>query len=100
LIATAPTASNHGYAQAQPFRQNTFGALEADDTEEESVNESIATQVAALTYQSQLMANMAGCKHKCAPRTTAGTPCGATTYDAQEYASTHCWSQCSEVQSK
>jgi hypothetical protein len=57
LNATAPTAGHHGYAQAQPFCQNTFAALEADDTEEESVDGSVTTQVAALTYQSQLTAN-------------------------------------------
>jgi hypothetical protein len=59
LNATAPTASSHGYAQAQPFCQNAFGELEVNDTDEESVNGSIATKVAALTYQSQLTANMA-----------------------------------------
>ncbi len=59
MNATAPTASSHGYAQAQPFSQNTFGALEANNTEQESINGSVAPQVAALTYQSQLTANTA-----------------------------------------
>ncbi len=57
LNATAPTASNHGYAP--DFCQNAFGVLKADDMEEESIDESIATQVVALTYQSQQMANTA-----------------------------------------
>jgi hypothetical protein len=59
LNATAPTASSHSYAQAQPLRQNAFGALEANNTDKESVNGFVATQVAALTYQSQLTTNTA-----------------------------------------
>jgi hypothetical protein len=43
LNATAPTASSHGYAQAQPFRQNAFGALEANNMDKESVDGSITT---------------------------------------------------------
>jgi hypothetical protein len=57
LNATAPTANNHGYAPA--FHQNAFGVLEADNREEESIDKSVATQLAVLTYQSQQTANTA-----------------------------------------
>ncbi len=43
----------------QPFRQNALGALETNNTDEESVDGSVTMQVATLTYQSQLMANTA-----------------------------------------
>jgi hypothetical protein len=43
----------------QPFCQKTFAALETDDAKEESVDGSVATKVAALTYQGLLMANLA-----------------------------------------
>jgi hypothetical protein len=59
LNATAPTASSYGYAQPQSFRQNAFGALEANNMGKESVNGSVVMQVVALTYQSQLTANTA-----------------------------------------
>ncbi len=61
LNATAPTAGHHGYAPARPFQQNAFRALteDTDNDEEESVIESVANQVAALTYQSQLTASTA-----------------------------------------
>jgi hypothetical protein len=60
LNATAPTAGHHGYAPAQPYQQNAFGTLgktESDD--EESIANTVATQVAALTYQSQRMQSTA-----------------------------------------
>jgi hypothetical protein len=63
LNATAPTAGAHRYALAQSFRQNEFGALATtNNLDTKSVDGSIATQMAALTYQSQLIANMAANK--------------------------------------
>jgi hypothetical protein len=41
-----------GYALAPAYCQNAFGALATNKMDEESVDESIATQIAALTYQS------------------------------------------------
>jgi len=58
LNATAPTAGHQGYAPALPFQQNAFGALAANDLDDDSA-ETVATQMAALTYQSQLTATMA-----------------------------------------
>jgi hypothetical protein len=54
LNATAPTTGHHGYAQAMPLQQNAFeifGDMMAD-LDDKSAN-MVATQVAALTYQSQ-----------------------------------------------
>ena len=52
----APTAGHHGYAPALPHQQNAFGVLaNYADSDDDSV-ETVATQVAALTYQSQLTA--------------------------------------------
>ncbi len=60
LNATAPTAGAHGYVLAQLFGQNAFGALATtDNSDTESVDGSVATQMAALTYQSHLTANTA-----------------------------------------
>ena len=57
LNATAPTAGGHGYA---PAYNNAFGALQDDNEEDdESIATTVATQVAALTYQSQLTASTA-----------------------------------------
>jgi hypothetical protein len=53
LNATAPTAGHHGYAPAQPYLQNAFGVLE-EESDNGSIVASVATQVAALTHQSQL----------------------------------------------
>jgi hypothetical protein len=53
LNATAPTAGQHGYAPAQPYLQNAFDVLE-EESDDESIAASVATQVAALTHQSQL----------------------------------------------
>jgi hypothetical protein len=55
LNATAPTAGHHGYAPAMPYQQNAFGILEADNSNGESFAASVATQVAALRHQSQLI---------------------------------------------
>ncbi len=53
LNATVPTAGGHGYAPA--YHQNAFGILGTNDSNnEESLANMVATQVAALTYQSQL----------------------------------------------
>jgi hypothetical protein len=59
LNATALTAGHHGFAPVPAYRQNAFRALATNETNEESINKSITTQVAAMTYQSQLMANTA-----------------------------------------
>jgi hypothetical protein len=54
LNATAPTAGHHGYGPTQPYQQNAFGILgETKSDNEESITNTVATQVAALTYQSQ-----------------------------------------------
>jgi hypothetical protein len=60
LNATAPIAGHQGYAPALPFhfQQNTFGALEESEDNDNNVK-TIATQVAALRYQSQLTASTA-----------------------------------------
>jgi hypothetical protein len=55
LNEMAPTASHHGYAPTLPY-QNAFGALEAKDSNDEP-NNTVTTQVAALTYQSQCTAS-------------------------------------------
>ena len=59
LNATAPTAGGQGYAPL--FHQNAFAALKdaSDSDNEESLANTVATQVAALTYQSQLTASTA-----------------------------------------
>jgi hypothetical protein len=61
LNVTAPTKGHHGHAPARPFQQNAFGALmeDADKDNKESIVESVANQVAALTYQSQLTVSTA-----------------------------------------
>jgi hypothetical protein len=71
---TAPTASHHGYALAQPFQQKAFGLLAGeDDDNEDSVMALVTTQVAALNYQSQLI----NCsQHQPTPTTTIATDCG------------------------
>ena len=58
LNATAPTAGHQGYAPALPFQQNAFGALVANNLDDDST-ETVVTQMAALTYQSQLTATTA-----------------------------------------
>jgi hypothetical protein len=59
LNATAPTAGHQGYAPALPFQQNAFGALAGNDSDDDDSAETVATQMAALTYQSQLTATTA-----------------------------------------
>ena len=58
LNATAPTAGHQGYAPALPYQQNAFGALVENEDDKDST-ETVATQMAALTYQSQLTATTA-----------------------------------------
>jgi hypothetical protein len=55
LNASAPTSSHQGYAPALPFQQNAFNALATDDSDEDTAD-TVPTQMAALTYQSQLTA--------------------------------------------
>jgi hypothetical protein len=55
LNATTPTAGHQGYAPVLPFHQNAFGALANEDLGD-NLDKTIATQMAALTYQSQLRA--------------------------------------------
>ncbi len=52
LNAMAPTAGHHGYAPAHPYQQNAFGILDKDN--DDNKDTTVATQMAALTYQSQL----------------------------------------------
>ena len=58
LNATAPTAGHQGYAPALPYQQNAFGALAGNESDDDSTD-TVATQMAALTYQSQLTATTA-----------------------------------------
>jgi hypothetical protein len=58
LDATAPTAGHQGYAPALPYQQNAFGALAGNESDDDSTD-MVATQMAALTYQSQLTATTA-----------------------------------------
>ena len=59
LNATAPTTGHQGYAPALTFQHNAFGALAGNDSDEDNSTEKVATQMAALTYQSQLTATTA-----------------------------------------
>jgi hypothetical protein len=60
LNAMAPTAGHHDYALAMPYQQNALGILGKTmaDLDDKSVD-TVATQVAALRYQSQLTTLMA-----------------------------------------
>jgi hypothetical protein len=58
LNATAPTTGHQGYAPALPFQQNVFGALAGKDLDDDSAD-TVAMQMGALTYQSQLTATTA-----------------------------------------
>ena len=53
LNATVPTAGYQGYAPALPYQQYAFGALASNDWDGEDSAKTVATQMAALTYQSQ-----------------------------------------------
>jgi hypothetical protein len=55
LNASTPTSGHQGYAPALPFQTNAFNVLAADDSEEDTAN-NVPTQMAAMTYQSQLTA--------------------------------------------
>jgi hypothetical protein len=58
LNATAPMAGHHRYSPALPFQQNAFGVLAGeDDSDKEAVN-TVATEVTALTYQTQMVTSM------------------------------------------
>jgi len=59
LNATAPTAGHQGYAPALPFQHNAFGALAGNDLDGEDYTETVAINLAALMYQSQLTATTA-----------------------------------------
>ncbi len=58
LNVTAPTTGHLGYAPALPFQQNAFGTLANDDSDDTSAA-TVATQMAALTHQSQITATTA-----------------------------------------
>jgi hypothetical protein len=67
LNATAPTAGHQGYAPALPYMlTNAFGAFgpTAEASDNESVD-TIATQIAAATLQSQLTATTAANSSQC-----------------------------------
>jgi hypothetical protein len=58
--ATTPTARHQGYAQALPYMMNNaFGALgpTTEDNDDDDSAGTVATQVVALTMQSQLTAS-------------------------------------------
>jgi hypothetical protein len=60
LNAMAPTAGHRGYAPAMPHQKNAFGILgETMANSDDEYADTVATQVAALTYQSELTALMA-----------------------------------------
>jgi len=59
LNEAASTTGHQGYAPALPFHQNALGALTTNDSDKEDSTETVATQMAALTYQSQLTATTA-----------------------------------------
>ncbi len=61
----APTAGHHGYAPALPHQQNAFGALANNANSDDDSVEIVATQVAAITYQSQLTALTAANSSQC-----------------------------------
>jgi hypothetical protein len=88
LNVTAPIAGHHGYAPAQPFQQKAFGLLAGeDDDNDNSITTLVATQVRALTYQSQLI----NCsQHQPTPTATNGTDCGHPRRHTQHSAPCHC----------
>jgi hypothetical protein len=55
LNASAPTSGHQGYAPALPFQQNAFNALATNNSDKDTAD-TVPTQMAALTYQSQLTA--------------------------------------------
>jgi hypothetical protein len=65
LNVTASTAGHQGYAPTMPHQQNTFGILGQNESDNNSA-ETVATQVAALTYQSQMTASSMANASQCA----------------------------------
>ncbi len=65
LNATTPTTGHQGYAPAMPHQQNAFGILGQTESDDNSVD-TVATQVVALTYQSQMTATTAANSSQCA----------------------------------
>ncbi len=65
LNPTAPTAGHHGYVPTLPHQQNAFGALASKAYTDNDSVETVTTQVAVLTYQSQLMASTAANNSQC-----------------------------------
>jgi hypothetical protein len=64
LNAMAPMAGGHGYAPA--YHQNAFGILGTNDSnDKELLANTVATQVAALTYQSQITQTTAATTSQC-----------------------------------
>ena len=59
LNTTANTAGHQGYAPTLPFQHNAFGALAGNDLDGEDYTETVAINLAALMYQSQLTATTA-----------------------------------------
>jgi hypothetical protein len=60
LNAMAPAAGNHGYAPVMPHQQNAFGILgQTSVNSDDKSADTVPTQMAALTYQSQLTASTA-----------------------------------------
>jgi hypothetical protein len=57
LNTTTPTAGHHRYAPAHPYQQNAFGILGKDNDDNEA--NTVAMQMVALMYQSQLMQSTA-----------------------------------------
>ncbi len=57
LNVTEPTAGHPGYNPTHLYQQNAFGILGKDNDDNEA--NTVATQVAALAYQSQLMQSTA-----------------------------------------
>jgi hypothetical protein len=79
--ATAPTAGHHRYAPAQPYQQNVFSILgKVQSNDEESIANTVATQVAALTYQSQLMQSTAANTSQCCCQ-SGSIPCNHASVD-------------------
>jgi hypothetical protein len=65
LNMMAPTTGHQGYAPAMPHQQNAFEILGQTESDNKSVD-TVATQVATLTYQSQMTASSAANTSQCA----------------------------------
>jgi hypothetical protein len=60
LNATAPTTGHHSYASVMLHQQNAFGNLgKMKANSDDKSTDMVATQVVALTYQSQVTTSMA-----------------------------------------